>query len=89
MQIQLWVCPNGHYYGASSVHGADLSKINNHPADIQHGRDFDPANPPVVSNRGTCQHCKMLSGGTVNIQRKLISIEVDLTDVFPENTAAA
>lgn len=88
MQIEVWVCPQGHYYGSSSTHGVDLSKIDNHPADIQHTRDFNPADPPVVSNRATCQHCKMLSGNTVNTERKLISIEVDVSDIFPELAVA-
>lgn len=53
MQVELWICENGHYYGSSSTHGVDLTKEENFPSTIHGGR----SNPPT-GTRSTCGICQ-------------------------------
>lgn len=73
MQVELWICPNGHYYGSSSTHGQDLEEKLNYQADLQHAVTHDPAHPMVVGNRGQCQQCKAV--GKI-VQRTRVTVEV-------------
>lgn len=75
MEVQLWVCPNGHYWGSSSFEGRDLNAEPNYETSMRHSVGDIPMTK-VVSHRGDCMIC--------STPRKLISVEIDMGDVFPE-----
>lgn len=75
MLVELWICPEGHYFGSSSSHGKNLTEEINYEADLRHTVKHDPANPTVVGNRGECQNCKLLGK---DVQRTLVRVEVSL-----------
>lgn len=79
MEMQVWVCPNGHYYAASGA--GDLSTAKNHRSSMRNAvgdKTFEE-----TGTRDQCQHCKDKP------KRKLISIEIDLDEVFPELASSA
>lgn len=54
MVIEVWICPKGHYYASSSIHGQDLREKLNHETTLYGGMS-----KPPTGNRSTCQHCKL------------------------------
>ena len=79
--VDVWVCPNGHYYGASSA--GDLSTQMNIRSSMRNLHTEDPSEwGKVTGPRSVCQICRAESGPDAEpVERELVRyVRADMVD---------